>query len=151
MGNTNSRQSSIIRCLTGVPRETDCEIERHSSPIILKVHVKVRSLQESHCQLNHISQAAAEGSCQNVLVSVLYSGLQWTGPSGVKRIYPPGVDYLRHYLSCGWSIKHVVCLDVTTPPFQLFQGIPTPYCTGPSLSTPSNAIAMYIRNGWGWM
>ena len=143
LGDANTRKSSAVRALTGVPRRKEVTVATNGGNI--DVFVQISSLQESEVLPDAFISEMAEKEVKNVLVTVWISSLFKNDV-----VYPPGSEYLGAFAAVGWRIRQIVVLGTDTVPDAMPTDSPTPVFFPLSSITPVNRTAAEIRSHWGW-
>lgn len=150
LGESNSRKSSTVRALTGVPMQYDAWSVGTTAGVI-DVYVQIQALQEAKIDAPAFVKKIADVDQFRIsrggsVINNLLLPLRVSAFNG----FHDGADYLNHFMQAGWSIQQIVVLDATVPPVGLPVVVPTHLISG-SASMPANAIASQIRGCWNWL
>lgn len=151
LGDQGTRKGSVIRSLTGIPREQHCEVMLDNGQY-LRLWAAVMSANEpqnapdandwvADCAAPPVpaGQPAIVASRINILAAFRLNH----GAAGHR-----AVDYLNALATAGAVIESIVTLGQTTPPWVPSYG--APYAHVLDVSVPTNEIAAHVRRFWGW-
>ena len=153
LGESNTRKSSTVRALTGVPMQYDAWSVATTSPTgNIDVYVQIQALQEAKINAQDFVKKIANVDqyriklgfrpIDDILVPLRISAVHG---------FPDGTDYLQHFALAGWNIRQIVVLGTTTLLSPLPAGAPTPNSIPHSTTIPVNQIASLIRGWWNWL
>jgi hypothetical protein len=152
LGESNTRKSSTVRALTGVPSEHYAwTVATPTSPTgSINVYVQIMALQESGIdpedfikKIIRIDKEQIRGgypSVNKIFIPLRISAFNKC---------PEGAVYLQDFKKAGWNIQPIVVLGAAALPPALPR-VPTHPIPG-SASMPANEIASEIRPLWNWL
>jgi hypothetical protein len=154
LGESDTRKSSTVRALTGVPMQYDAwSVATPTSPTgSIDVYVQIKALQEAE-----ISAQDFVEKIDNVDQYRIKHGHRPVGdiliPLRISTVngFPDGTVYLQHFALAGWNIKQIVVLGAAALPIALPVGVPAHLISYPTAIPPTNQIASYIRGWWNWL
>ncbi len=149
VGNTETRKSSIVRCLLGVDNPaTEVEVQSITG-MVLHMRAFISAVQEKKAvspeellrDLNDSHWKGQFKSMRNALVPLRYD------PDSGQ---PAAECYVQALLNDGWTIKGIASLGEKARDWLKNSGLP--YIEVPnSTSVPSNVVAAQVRAAFGWL
>lgn len=152
LGDSNTRKSSTVRALTGVPMQYDAWSVATTSPTgNIDVYVQIQALQEAKINAQDFVKKIANIDQYRIKlgfrpVNDMLIPLRITAVNG----FLDGTVYLQHFALAGWNIRQIVVLGTAALPIALPAGVPAHLISG-SASMPANEIASRIRGLWNWL
>lgn len=137
LGKSNSRKSSVLRCLTGCPVTQGNWHMRLVSGTAEDFYVSVTSPQERNkigIPVNEFIQEISERN-ENKLIIALQSRSTSQQPNGE--------NYLQAFINAGFDIQTIVCFDRNANTLNLSVQHYN------SLEVPTNQTASEVRKLWG--
>jgi hypothetical protein len=137
LGKSNSRKSSVLRCLTGCAVTQGEWNMRLLSGTVEDFYISVTSPQERNkigIPVNEFIQEISERN-ENKLIIALQSRSTSQQPNGE--------NYLQAFINAGFDIQTIVCFDENANTLNL------PVQHYNSLEVPTNQTASEVRNMWG--
>ena len=149
IGDSNTRKSSLLRCLTGVgngnaKKKLDVAI---SNGTVISVHCTLSALQENYKPLTPVEFIHAINAQRPTPTDIAF-----TLRVNARGIYPNANTYLQAYQQvAGWRIVNIALLGTSA---RGLQGLPPTanIVRVPSSKTrPTNESAQSVRQAWGWI
>ncbi|MCA6215610.1 hypothetical protein KGA65_03535 [Ideonella sp. B7] len=140
IGNTNTRKSTLLRCLSGCFNRSVRDMETVQGQKF-KLYARASALQESRTTVAAFQEEVARSRCQHVLFSL------WPGPHpNDPEAWPDALTYLAALRQAGWAIRHAAVLGA-----QPLRPQADAVLTLPSvLDQPINTSAAQLRQHLGW-
>ena len=155
LGESNTRKSSTLRALTGVPMKYDTWSVATSPTVNIDVYIKIRALQEAGINAPDFVKKIADldkflvkqghHTVNNILIPLRISAFNNC---------PDGTDYLKRFARTpGWNIHPIVALlgAAALPTVSLPAGVLARQIPSYSTTMPANLIASHIRGWWNWL
>lgn len=137
LGKSNSRKSSVLRCLTGCSRKRGNWEVLFLGDITKICYVSVSSPQEKDGDGISVAQFIEEINRRTE--ETVFISLQSQSTTN----QPNGSVYLHEFINAGFDIQTIVCFDRNANTLNL----PVQYYN--SLNVPTNQTASEVRKMWG--
>jgi hypothetical protein len=147
IGDTNTRKSSLLRCLTGIGvcRRTanrDFDVSLVGGGVIT-VHCRVSALQESGINPGQFIRDVRA-------LPTPPTDIAFTLRVSASRGCPDAMTYIAAFLARGWPVINIALLDRAACALVGFPATARVVRVPNSAIDPTNQSARRVRTAWGW-
>lgn len=142
VGNTRTRKSSIVRCLSGCFNRSLRDIQLAEGGTPLRLYARAGAAQETRKTPDEFMAEVPGNRCTAVLCCLLPTALPIE-----PELYPDARAYVQRFEAAGWRIRAIAVLGQNSgglrgPMLRQFPLAPT---------APINLTASEVRDFFGWV